>query len=78
MDKNKKINLKKKNKYFSLLIRTKKPIFRNDSSKIQFVSNDVILLKNKTDILASRIKGILPKELNSTKIIFKVLSEGYF
>ena len=78
LKKNKKISLKKKNKYLSLLIRTKKSILREDCSRIQFLSNDIILLKNKTDILSSRIKGILPKELSSTKIIFKVLSEGFF
>ena len=76
--KNKKTNLKKSNKYLSLLIRTKKSSLRNDSSQIEFLSNDIILLKNKTDVLASRIRGILPKELNSTKVVFKVLSEGYF
>ena len=56
----------------AVVVRTKKEIFRNDGSKIQFDANAVVLTDDKGEPIGTRIFGPVTRELRlkgHTKII---------
>ena len=56
----------------AVVVRTKKEIFRNDGSKIQFDTNAVVLTDEKGEPIGTRIFGPVTRELRGrghTKII---------
>ena len=56
----------------AVVVRTKKEIFRDDGSKIQFDSNAVVLTDEKGEPIGTRIFGPVTRELRAsgyTKII---------
>ena len=53
----------------AVVVRTKKEIFRDDGSKIQFDSNAVVLTDEKGEPIGTRIFGPVPKEIRSKKFI---------
>ena len=56
----------------AVVVRTKKEIFRNDGSKIQFDTNAVVLTDEKGEPIGTRIFGPVTRELRvrgHTKII---------
>ena len=56
----------------AVVVRTKKEIFRNDGSKIQFDANAVVLTDEKGEPIGTRIFGPVTRELRvrgHTKII---------
>ena len=56
----------------AVVVRTKKEIFRNDGSKIQFDTNAVVLTDDKGEPIGTRIFGPVTRELRvrgHTKII---------
>ena len=64
--------VKKGSVHKAVVVRTKKEIFRDDGSKIQFDSNAVVLTDEKGEPIGTRIFGPVTRELRSsgyTKII---------
>ena len=64
--------VKKGEVFKAVVVRTKKEIFRNDGSKIQFDTNAVVLTDEKGEPIGTRIFGPVTRELRSkgqTKII---------
>ena len=64
--------VKKGSVHRAVVVRTKKEIFRDDGSKIQFDSNAVVLTDEKGEPLGTRIFGPVTRELRAkghTKII---------
>jgi large subunit ribosomal protein L14 len=64
--------VKKGSVHKAVVVRTKKEIFRDDGSKIQFDSNAVVLSDEKGEPIGTRIFGPVTRELRSsgyTKII---------
>jgi|TARA_B100000683_G_C12082011_1_gene387288 large subunit ribosomal protein L14 len=57
----------------SLVVRQKKEIQRKDSSTLSFSTNSIILLNTKNMPVATRIFGLIPRELRRKKFM-KVLS----
>ena len=56
----------------AVVVRTRKEIFRNDGSKIQFDNNAVVLTDEKGEPMGTRIFGPVTRELRAaghTKII---------
>ena len=56
----------------AVVVRTRKEIFRNDGSKIQFDNNAVVLTDEKGEPIGTRIFGPVTRELRAaghTKII---------
>ena len=56
----------------AVVVRTKKEIFRDDGSKVQFDSNAVVLTDDKGEPIGTRIFGPVTRELRTrghTKII---------
>ena len=56
----------------AVVVRTKKEIFRDDGSKVQFDTNAVVLTDEKGEPIGTRIFGPVTRELRSrgqTKII---------
>ena len=49
----------------AVVVRTKKEIFRNDGSKIQFDTNAVVLTDDKGEPIGTRIFGPVTRELRS-------------
>ena len=49
----------------AVVVRTKKEIFRNDGSKIQFDTNAVVLTDDKLEPLGTRIFGPVTRELRA-------------
>ena len=55
-----------------MVVRTRKEIFRDDGSKVQFDTNAVVLTDDKGEPIGTRIFGPVTRELRSrghTKII---------
>ena len=64
--------VKKGSVHKAVVVRTKKEIFRDDGSKVQFDSNSVVLTDEKGEPIGTRIFGPVTRELRSrgqTKII---------
>jgi len=64
--------VKKGSVHRAVVVRTKKEIFRDDGSKIQFDSNAVVLTDEKGEPIGTRIFGPVTRELRTkghTKII---------
>ena len=57
----------------AVVVRTKKEIFRNDGSKIQFDTNAVVLTDEKGEPIGTRIFGPVTRELRSKKFM-KIIS----
>ena len=57
----------------AVVVRTKKEIFRNDGSKIQFDKNAVVLTDDKGEPIGTRIFGPVTRELRSKKYM-KIIS----
>ena len=56
----------------AVVVRTRKEIYRNDGSKVQFDTNAVVLTDDKGEPIGTRIFGPVKRELRSkghTKII---------
>ena len=56
----------------AVVVRTRKEIYRNDGSKVQFDSNSVVLTDEKGEPIGTRIFGPVTRELRAkgqTKII---------
>ena len=57
---------------YSVVVRTKKEIYRDDGSKVQFDKNAVVLTDDKGEPIGTRIFGPVTRELRTrghTKII---------
>jgi|TARA_B110000881_G_scaffold86773_1_gene75990 large subunit ribosomal protein L14 len=64
--------VKKGSVHRAVVVRTRKEIFRDDGSKIQFDSNAVVLTDEKGEPIGTRIFGPVTRELRAkghTKII---------
>ena len=64
--------VKKGSVHKAVVVRTKKEIFRDDGSKVQFDKNAVVLTDDKGEPIGTRIFGPVTRELRSkghTKII---------
>lgn len=57
----------------AIVVRTKKVFIRDDRSSLVFSSNDVVLLNDKLEVIATRVKGVVPKEISSN---IKTIAEG--
>jgi len=64
--------VKKGEVHRALIVRSKYGLNRKDGSKINFDSNDVVLLSKQGDIIATRVFGAVPRELREK--FLKVLS----
>ena len=67
-----KAKVKKGAVHKAVVVRTRKEIFRNDGSKIQFDTNAVVLTDEKGEPIGTRIFGPVTRELRvrgHTKII---------
>ncbi len=56
----------------AIIVRTKKPIYRNDGSTVKFDTNAVVITDEKGEPMGTRIFGPVTKELRTkgqTKII---------
>ena len=65
-------NIKKGAVSKAVVVRTKKEIYRNDGSKVQFDTNAVVLTDEKGEPIGTRIFGPVTRELRTrghTKII---------
>lgn len=49
----------------AVIVRVKQPFIRTDGSTIKFDTNAVVLLNKQFEPLATRIFGIIPRELRS-------------
>ena len=64
--------VKKGSVHKAIVVRTRKEIFRDDGSKVQFDNNAVVLTDEKGEPIGTRIFGPVTRELrskNQTKII---------
>jgi len=68
---NRKIDFKKKKKLFSLFVRTKQWILREDGSQRKFFNNTIIILKKNTQLWTNHIWGPTTVELKRKKILTK-------
>ena len=59
--------VKKGDVVYALIVRTKTPAFRKTGIDIKFATNDVVLVNKSLRPIASRVFGVLPKELRSAK-----------
>ena len=66
-------NIHRRDKKQGFLVRTKKKIYRCDRSSIKFFDNKAILIDKKNKPLATRIKGVIPREFREKKTIKIVL-----
>ena len=57
--------VKKGSVHKAVVVRTKKEIFRDDGSKVQFDSNAVVLTDEKGEPIGTRIFGPVTRELRS-------------
>lgn len=57
----------------AVVVRTKQSFIRADRSSLSFAYNDVVLLNDKSELIATRVKGVVPKELGAN---IKTVSEG--
>lgn len=57
----------------AVVVRTRKVFIRGDRSSISFSYNDVVLLNDKLEVIATRVKGVVPKELGAN---IKTIAEG--
>lgn len=64
---------KKGSVYKAIIVRTKKIFVRKDRSSLSFSSNDVVLVNDKLELIATRVKGVVPKELPAS---IKTVAEG--
>ena len=65
-------NVKKGEIHKAVVVRTRKEIYRDDGSKVQFDTNAVVLTDDKGEPIGTRIFGPVTRELRSkghTKII---------
>ena len=63
-----KIKLKRGDVFKALLLRIKKPIHRKDGTRLNFQSNDIVLLNSKAEkMLGTRLKGAIPFEVRRKK-----------
>jgi large subunit ribosomal protein L14 len=69
--------VKKKKIYIGLIIRTKQSINRFDSTKIKFNENNIILLNKDKELLFSKIRGPIPRELRKSQKYGKIISRSY-
>ncbi len=58
----------------ALVVRTKKPIRRNDGSIIRFDSNAVVLLNEQLQPIGTRIFGPVTRELRLSAQFMKIVS----
>lgn len=65
--------VKKGSVYKAVIVRTKKSYIRQDRSSLSFSSNDVVLLNEKLELVATRVKGVVPRELMPS---VKTIAEG--
>lgn len=61
--------LPKKAKPKGLIIRTKYPIKKNDGSSIQFLENNIVLLKKRTTSFGKRIYGPTLRIIRRRKLL---------
>jgi len=64
--------VKKGSVHKAVIVRTKKPIHRNDGSKVKFDTNAVVITDEKGEPIGTRIFGPVTRELRAkgqTKII---------
>ena len=57
----------------AVVVRTRKEIYRNDGSKVQFDKNAVVLTDDKGEPIGTRIFGPVTRELRSRKFM-KIVS----
>ena len=57
--------VKKGSVHKAVVVRTRKEIFRNDGSKVQFDKNAVVLTDDKGEPIGTRIFGPVTRELRS-------------
>lgn len=65
--------VKKGDVVYALIVRTKVSSDRNVGTNIRFLSNDVVLVNKSLRPIASRVFGVLPKELRHSKFA-KIIS----
>jgi large subunit ribosomal protein L14 len=65
--------VKKGDVVYGLIVRTKTPSTRKIGINIRFSSNDVVLVNKSLRPIASRVFGVLPKELRLSKFA-KIIS----
>jgi large subunit ribosomal protein L14 len=69
--------VKKGDVVYGLIVRTKTPSTRKIGINIRFSSNDVVLVNKSLRPIASRVFGVLPKELRLSKFA-KIISISNF
>ncbi|AFP84194.1 ribosomal protein L14 [Candidatus Carsonella ruddii HT isolate Thao2000] len=57
----------------AIIVRTKYPFKRKDGTKLSFNDNSVILLNNQNQMIATRIFGVLTREVK-TNYLSKLIS----
>ena len=65
--------VKKGSVHKAIVVRTKKEIFRDDGSKVQFDNNAVVLTDEKGEPIGTRIFGPVARELRAGKFM-RILS----
>ena len=65
--------VKKGEKNFAVIVRTKSPIARNDGSYIKFDTNAVVLLDKQHEPVGTRVFGPVTRELRARNFL-KILS----
>lgn len=65
--------VKKGTVWKAIVVRTRQPFTRSDRSSLAFAHNDIVLLNDKLEVIATRVKGVVPRELTSN---IKTIAEG--
>jgi len=73
----KQARIKKKKIYLGLILRTKKPVIRFDNTYLKFFENSIILLNKDKEMLFSKFKGPIFKEMRKFQKYGKILSKAY-
>jgi large subunit ribosomal protein L14 len=65
--------VKKGEKYFAVIVRTKTPVSREDGSLIKFDDNAVVILDKQHEPIGTRVFGPVTRELRAKKFM-KIIS----
>jgi large subunit ribosomal protein L14 len=71
-----KLKIKKGSVVFAYVLKATLPLKRIGGSRLKASSNGVVLLNKKMQPIASRIFGVVPKELRSSKFLKLITLSG--
>jgi large subunit ribosomal protein L14 len=71
-----KLKIKKGSVFFAYVLKATLPLKRIGGSRLKASSNGVVLLNKQMQPIASRIFGVVPKELRSSKFLKLITLSG--